>query len=287
MQKLLVRIASIALLIVNSIAFAGDPPPAAGGEPPTLRLPPGARPTRYAVTLTVAPGDATAQGEIAIDVELDRHAPGAVAQRRHLDRARRHRRDGCDRVSYRRRRRAIRRARLRSAATGRASTASRSRSRRSSDELDARNLRAAGSRRLVRDDAVRGDLGAQGVPFVRRARVQDAWRLTLRVPRDLVAIANTQVESETVDGDGLKTVRFKPTRPLPTYLVAFAVGPWQSVDLGRLGAGATPSRIVVPRGPGRRHVLRSAAPIRSFSRSSSAGSAFRIRSTSSITSRSR
>ena len=74
------------------------------------------------------------------------------------------------------------------------------------------------------------------------------WRLTLRVPRDLVAIANSQVESETVDGDGLKTVRFKPTRPLPTYLVAFAVGPWQSVDLGWLGAGATPSRIVVPAG---------------------------------------
>ena len=96
MQKLLVRIASIALLIVNSIAFAGDPPPAAGGEPPTLRLPPGARPTRYAVTLTVAPGDATAQGEIAIDVELERPHAVLWLNADTLTVTRRHRRDGCD-----------------------------------------------------------------------------------------------------------------------------------------------------------------------------------------------
>ena len=76
MSKLPVRIATIALLIGTSVALAAEPLPAPVAEAPTLRIPPGARPTRYAVTLTVVPGEATAQGEIAIDVELDR--PHAV-----------------------------------------------------------------------------------------------------------------------------------------------------------------------------------------------------------------
>ena len=71
------------------------------------------------------------------------------------------------------------------------------------------------------------------------------WRLTLRVPRDLVALSNTPIESESVGDDGLKTVRFGETRPLPSYLVAFAIGPWEFVDLGRVGSKPTPVRIVV------------------------------------------
>jgi hypothetical protein len=72
MSKLPVRIATIALLIGTSVALAAEAPPVPVVEAPTLRLPSDARPTRYAVTLTVVPGDATAQGEVAIDVELDR-----------------------------------------------------------------------------------------------------------------------------------------------------------------------------------------------------------------------
>ncbi|TMH62477.1 MAG: M1 family peptidase, partial [Betaproteobacteria bacterium] len=51
------------------------------------------------------------------------------------------------------------------------------------------------------------------------------WRLTLRVPRELVAVSNTPVVSETDGGSGMKAVRFAETRPLPSYLIAFAVGP--------------------------------------------------------------
>jgi hypothetical protein len=39
---------------------------------PELRIPEGSRPLRYAVTLTVVPGEAAVAGEIAIDIELDR-----------------------------------------------------------------------------------------------------------------------------------------------------------------------------------------------------------------------
>ena len=75
MSKLPVRIATIALLIGASIALAAEPAPVPVAQAPTLRLPSGARPTHYAVTLTVVPGEATAQGEVAIDVELDRPHP--------------------------------------------------------------------------------------------------------------------------------------------------------------------------------------------------------------------
>ena len=44
----------------------------------------------------------------------------------------------------------------------------------------------------------------------------------------------------------MKAVRFKTSPPLPSYLVALAVGPFDAVDAGH--AGATPVRVIVPRG---------------------------------------
>ena len=46
----------------------------------------------------------------------------------------------------------------------------------------------------------------------------------------------------------MKAVAFAETKPLPSYLVAFAVGPFEVVDAGKAGANGTPLRIVVPRG---------------------------------------
>ncbi|HZI16089.1 MAG TPA: M1 family peptidase, partial [Myxococcus sp.] len=51
------------------------------------------------------------------------------------------------------------------------------------------------------------------------------WQLTLRVPEADAAFSNMPVEAEERGADGWKTVRFRATPPLPTYLVAFAVGP--------------------------------------------------------------
>lgn len=73
------------------------------------------------------------------------------------------------------------------------------------------------------------------------------WRLTLHTRKDLVALANTSIESETPEASGMKAVRFAETKPLPSYLVAFAVGPFEAVDAGKTRGGA-PLRIVVPRG---------------------------------------
>ena len=77
------------------------------------------------------------------------------------------------------------------------------------------------------------------------------WRLTLRVRRDHLALSNTPAVSEVEGTGGMKAVTFAETRPLPSYVVAFAVGPFEAVDAGRTGRRSTPVRIVTPRGKGR------------------------------------
>ena len=50
--------------------------------------------------------------------------------------------------------------------------------------------------------------------------------IRITMPEHDVAVANTAQVKTTGAGKGWKTVSFATTRPLPTYLVAYAVGPW-------------------------------------------------------------
>jgi alanyl aminopeptidase len=74
------------------------------------------------------------------------------------------------------------------------------------------------------------------------------WRLSLTIHEEHIAVSNTPVASETALPGGMKKVSFADTPPLPSYLVAFGVGPFDVVDAGRAGRNATPLRIIVPRG---------------------------------------
>jgi len=74
------------------------------------------------------------------------------------------------------------------------------------------------------------------------------WQLTLNVPKVNGAFSNTPTLSETSSDDGMKTVKFAETKPLPSYLVAIAVGPMDIVPAGHAGANNTEIRIIVPRG---------------------------------------
>ncbi len=74
------------------------------------------------------------------------------------------------------------------------------------------------------------------------------WDIALRVPGNQKAFANTPQTSSTNEPNGRKLVRFATTRPLPSYLVAFAVGPFDVVDAGHAGTNKTPLRIIVPKG---------------------------------------
>jgi alanyl aminopeptidase len=74
------------------------------------------------------------------------------------------------------------------------------------------------------------------------------WQLSLRVRQEHKAFANTPQVSETAEPGGMKRVMFAPSKPLPSYLVAFAVGPFDVVDAGTAGRNRIPVRIVTPKG---------------------------------------
>ena len=54
-----------------------------------------------------------------------------------------------------------------------------------------------------------------------------SYSLKLRTPKNWVAVSNTAVESETEDDDS-RTIEFKPTEPLSTYLFSFVAGELES-----------------------------------------------------------
>ncbi len=57
-------------------------------------------------------------------------------------------------------------------------------------------------------------------------RFKTPYDVTLTVPADQVAIANTHAVETTPVDSGMKRIRYATTEPLPTYLVAWAVGPF-------------------------------------------------------------
>ena len=74
------------------------------------------------------------------------------------------------------------------------------------------------------------------------------WQLTLEIKDGDIALSNTSVTGETKLDGGFRAVKFAETKPLPSYLVAFAVGPFEMVSAGKAGRKGTPVRIAVPKG---------------------------------------
>ena len=222
--------------------------PAGDYAPPALRIPDGARPVRYEMTLTIVPGDAKAPGEITIDVDLDRPHPVVWLN--------------ADAVT-------VSRADVSVAATAvkvlpgsphfvglafePALPAGRHRVTLAFEAEQSRNstrgiFALQGGDTWYAMSHFEPDSARRAFPCFDEPGFKVPWQLTLRVPRPLVALSNTPVVSQTDLADGMKAVRFAETRPLPSYLVAFAVGKWQPVDLGRVGMKPTPMGIVVPQG---------------------------------------
>jgi alanyl aminopeptidase len=93
-------------------------------------------------------------------------------------------------------------------------------------------------------------------PSFDEPRFKTPFRVTLNVPSDAVAIANTQQIAERPSADAKwKTLTFATTKPLPTYLIAVAVGPWDVIEGPTIPAnsvrkGPIPLRGIGPRGSG-------------------------------------
>ncbi len=88
------------------------------------------------------------------------------------------------------------------------------------------------------------DMAREAFPCWDEPEFKIPFQLTLVVPKADLAVANTPVEKEAEEG-ARKTVVFRRTRPIPSYLVAFAAGPFETVPLPGM---SVPGRVVFPRG---------------------------------------
>ena len=84
-------------------------------------------------------------------------------------------------------------------------------------------------------------------PCFDEPRFKTPWDISIRVKRENKAFSNGQKISETEEPGGWKLVKFATTEPLPSELVAFAVGPFDVYDGGIAGHG-TPVRVITAKG---------------------------------------
>jgi alanyl aminopeptidase len=221
--------------------------------PPVLRLPDGVRPLRYAAELTLRPQDSAFRGAIEIEIEVTRETPVVWLNARFLqiDGARIGQRaaqvlpGGEEFVGLRPE------APL---APGRTTIRIEYRGELSArDSVGAFRIREAGDWYVYTQ--LESIFARRVFPCFDEPAHKVPWQLTLEVPVGDVAVSNTPSVSETLLEEngkpgGMKRVRFAQTRPLPSYLIAFGVGPFDIVEAGKAGRGATPLRILAPRGQG-------------------------------------
>ena len=74
-RRVAAAVVALAALGFGIVAMAAAAEGVADATAPELRIPSGARPLHYDVTLTVTPGEADVAGQTVIDIELDRPHP--------------------------------------------------------------------------------------------------------------------------------------------------------------------------------------------------------------------
>jgi alanyl aminopeptidase len=226
----------------------------AAAEPPKFRLPDTASPVRYAVDLTVVPGESAFRGAADIEFTVTESTPVLWLSASELT---------------------VESATLRAGGATRTATVTPGGSNFVGFAFDPPLAPGAGTLHVAYSGKIQSSSSAgvfqlrdgQNPPWyvytqfeptdARRAfpcfdepRFKTPWRLTLHVRQEHLAASNTPIVSETPEAGGMKRVEFAPTRPLPSYLVAFAVGPFEVVDLGKGGRRGIPLRILTPAGRG-------------------------------------
>jgi alanyl aminopeptidase len=245
-----VRHAALFFLVIPAAAIAAtgrDP-----GSPPSFRLPDTAVPERYDVRLAIDPRETGFAGEIAIEATFRRAADvvwlNATALAIERVEARQGEREvkvevvpgGEDFVGLRGRFGAGR-ARLTIAYRG---------------KLDALLVEGIFRQQERGEWYVLSQFQAIGArrafPCFDEPQWKTPWRLTIDAPASEVVVSNTpEMEAAPIeDRRGWTRHRFAETRPLPSYLVALAVGPFEVVDGGVAGKKRTALRYLTPKGRG-------------------------------------
>jgi alanyl aminopeptidase len=241
-------------------------------DEPVGMLPDGVQPTRYALTLDVDPAAGTFRGEVDITVNLAerRDALWLHGQDLEVTRAEVHPADGGP-------------ARPARWIPGRRDGIATLRWDTPVDPGPARlHLAFHGALNRHLEGLYRVESGGDAYAFTqfealsaRRAfpcfdepRFKTPFDLTVVTARDHVAVTNTAEVTAADRDDGRRAHRFAATEPLPTYLLAFCVGPLEVVDAPPIAPNALrstpiPLRGVATRGKGQHlgRALADAAPL--------------------------
>ena len=257
--------------VFAALACSGEPlpPPNPGGAttsapsasvvagpapvPPAFRLPGAVAPRKMAVTLTLSPAEETFRGEVAMDLVLAEptrviwvNGTALTVSQAHLEvagvrRAVRVVPGGEDFVGF---------ALEQEVPAGEARlVVSYTASVHASDDRGVFREKEGADAFLF--SQFESTYARRAMPCFDEPSFKVPWQVTLRVKGSDVALSNAPVLDEKVEADGWKTVRFAETKPLPSYLVAFAVGPFELVDAAKAGKNGTPVRFAVPRGRAR------------------------------------
>jgi cytosol alanyl aminopeptidase len=91
-------------------------------------------------------------------------------------------------------------------------------------------------------------MARRAFPCFDEPRFKTPFELSLVVKSDHTAVANTRLIEEVPMPNGMKRLRFARTEPLPTYLLAFGVGPLEIVPAPDVAPNAIRSRPLPLRG---------------------------------------
>ena len=224
----------------------------APATPPPFRLPGGARPVQYRIALTVAPGSEGFHGEEEIEVSLSAPtrtlwlnaknltvssavltSPRGVLHAEVLP-------GGAEFVGFRF---------PSEVSAGAATLRLEFQGKVSRTEFSGLFSQKESGREFLFTQFEETD-ARQGFPCFDEPGFKVPFQLTLTVPRGMVAASNTPIESSVNAPSNMTRITFARTPPIPSYLVAFVVGPFEVVELGALGARSVPVRLLIP--PGRR-----------------------------------
>ncbi len=87
----------------------------------------------------------------------------------------------------------------------------------------------------------------RAIPCFDEPRFKTPWEVSIKVPPGQKAFSNGPEVSQEPAPDGQTMVHFGATRPLPSELVAFAVGPFD-IYQGEPAGHGTPVRVITPKG---------------------------------------
>ena len=204
-----------------------------GSDPlPAGKLPEGIRPTSYRLSLTVIPEDETFSGTAVIGIELDEPTRTIWMHGENLNVASVHATQATVRVEGTWEQRTpdgVSRIELREPLPAGRSTLHFEYT--APFDTTLRGLYKVKSKGLAYAFTQFESISARlAFPCFDEPRFKTPFDLTLTVPAGQVAAANTPIDRAINLPDGRQRISFMPTPPLPTYLVALAVGPLDVVS---------------------------------------------------------